>query len=126
MAYVRKTDTLIYDIKAKVREMKQSALDAYDHPTPEIGTPLYKTMKDDIVKAAYASAPELLGKLPDDMLKKCDSVRAKFYDETETKEADVDFHSATLCVYLRFALSYDMRCRRMNPRQALLDRKSVV
>ena len=73
MAYVRKTDTLIYDIKAKVREMKQSALDTYDHPTPEIGTPLYKTMKADIIKAAYASAPELLGKLPDDMLKKCDS-----------------------------------------------------
>ena len=103
MAYVRKTDTLIYDIKAKVREMKQSALDAYNHPTPEIGTPLYKTMKDDIIKAAYASAPELLGKLPDDMLKKCDSVRAKFYNETETKEADVDFHSAS---HDRFFIPY--------------------
>ena len=107
MAYVRKTDTLIQDIKRKVRVMKQSALNTYDHPTPEIGTPLYKTIKDDIIKAAYASAPELLGKLPDDMLKKCESVRVKFFrdwhSETETKEADVDFHSAS---HDRFYLPY--------------------
>ena len=102
MAYVRKTDTLVQDIKAKVREMKQSALDAYNHPTPEIGTPLYKTMKDDIVKAAYASAPELLGKLPDDMLKKCDSVTARFIGEDE-KHFVVEFSSAS---HDRFYLPY--------------------
>jgi hypothetical protein len=63
-------------------------------------------MKDDIIKAAYASAPELLGKLPDDMLKKCDSVRAVFYDATETKEADVDFHSAS---HDRFYIPYSRK-----------------
>lgn len=102
MAYVRKTDTLVQDIKRKVREMKQSALDAYDHPTPEIGTPLYKTMKDDIIKAAYASAPELLGKLPDDMLKKCDSVSARLIGEDE-KHFTVNFDSAS---HDRFYLPY--------------------
>ena len=112
MAYVRKTDTLVQDIKRKVREMKQSALNTYDHPNPEIGTPLYKTMKDDIIKAAYASAPELLGKLPDDMLKKCESVSAQFYNETETKEANVDFHSAS---HDRFFIPYSRNNRSYFP-----------
>ena len=133
MAYVRKTDTLVQDIKRKVREMKQSALNSYDHPTPEIGTPLYKTMKDDIVKAAYASAPELLGKLPDDMLQRADSVRAKFIDENE-KHFTVEFSSAS---HDRFYLPYSRQSKSYVPNvciepkhcspdtQAWLDEESV-
>ena len=83
MAYVRKTETLVDEIKTKVRKMYQRALEPLKNPFPEIGTPLYKTIKEDVTAAAYSSAPELRGKIPLSWLKSHDSVQAEFYAANE-------------------------------------------
>jgi len=64
MAYVRKTDTLAHDIKRRVREMRQTAVEAHSSDTLEIGTPLHNAFRTSVDSAAWAAAPELKGKLP--------------------------------------------------------------
>lgn len=68
MAYVRRTDTLIADIKRRVREMKQTAVEVHSSSTIEIGTPLHDAFVKSAYNAVWAVAPELKDKLPTNWL----------------------------------------------------------
>ena len=65
MAYVRKTDTLQYDVINRVREMRSAALEPYQTNKLEIGTPEYNDMRKDVVAATWKDAPDLQHKMPD-------------------------------------------------------------
>jgi hypothetical protein len=65
MAYVRKTDTLQYDVINRVREMRSAALAPYQTNKLEIGTPEYNDMRKDVVAATWKDAPDLQHKVPD-------------------------------------------------------------
>jgi hypothetical protein len=99
MAYVRKTDTLCYDIRENVRHMKSKALQA--HPVPDIqtGTADYKHAVESIITASYADAPELKGKLPDSWLKRFEKVEVEFVNEDDsglqTHNFTVSIHTPT-------------------------------
>jgi hypothetical protein len=64
MAYVRKTDTLQYDVINRVREMRSAALAPYQTNKLEIGTPEYNDMRKDVVAATWKDAPDLQHKVP--------------------------------------------------------------
>jgi hypothetical protein len=91
MAYVRKTDTLCYDIRENVRTMKDKALQA--HPVPDIktGTADYRHAVESIMTASYADAPELKGKLPDSWLKRVEKVEVEFVNEDEDSKLTHNF-----------------------------------
>jgi hypothetical protein len=65
MAYVRKTDTLQYDVVNHVREMRRAALEPYQTNTLEIGTPEYNDMRKEVTARTWKDAPDLQHKVPD-------------------------------------------------------------
>lgn len=81
MAYVRKTDILINGIRDKIRNMRRKAEQMYTSSNPEIGTPLYQSMREAVETAAWADAPELRGKLPMAWLRKHDTASVYFVDD---------------------------------------------
>ena len=64
MAYVRKTETLVAEITAKVRQMKTEAVSNYEVDHIAEGSPIWEEARASVVNAAYHDAPELQGKLP--------------------------------------------------------------
>ena len=78
MAYVRKTDTLVEDIKGNVRNMKAKALTAFQSNSIEYGTPLFDAAVESAQNAAFRDAPELKGKLPDSWYKEHERVELQF------------------------------------------------
>jgi len=82
MAYVRKTDTLVDDIKGHVRSMKDKALTAYQSNKIEAGTPLFDAAVESAQNATFRDAPELKGKLPDSWYKEHERVELQFKTNT--------------------------------------------
>jgi hypothetical protein len=82
MAYVRKTDMLVEDIKGKVRNMKDKALTAFQSNSIESGTPLFDAAVESAQNAAFRDAPELKGKLPDSWYKEHERVELQFKTNT--------------------------------------------
>lgn len=78
MAYVRKTDMLVDDIRGKVRNMKEKALTAFQSNSIESGTPLFDAAIESAQNAAFRDAPELKGKLPDSWYKEHERVEIHF------------------------------------------------
>ena len=78
MAYVRKTDMLVDDIKGKVRNMKEKALTAFQSNSIESGTPLFDAAVESAVNAAFRGAKDLQDKLPSSWYKEYDRVEIKF------------------------------------------------
>lgn len=64
MAYVRKTDTLVYGIKNTVEKMQYKAQAPYEENSVEQGTPAYKELCRVMLQAAWAEAPELKSAMP--------------------------------------------------------------
>lgn len=83
MAYVRKTDTLVTEMRDRVREMRNKAVSVYDSQRIEEGSAVYSFMRDAVETAAWSEAPEFRGKLPDSWCKHVDNVRARFVDGLE-------------------------------------------
>ena len=81
MAYVRKTDTLVEDIKSHVRKMKDKALSNFASNSIEYGTPLFDAAAEAAVNAAFRDAPDLKGKLPQSWCKKHERVELQFVTE---------------------------------------------
>ena len=81
MAYVRKTDTLVDDIRGKVRNMKDKALTAFQSNKIEAGTPLFDAAVESAQNAAFSDAPELKGKLPDSWYKEHERVELQFFKD---------------------------------------------
>jgi len=82
MAYVRKTDTLVEDIKGHVRSMKDKALTAFQSNSIESGTPLFDAAVESAQNATFRDAPELKGKLPDSWYKEHERVELQFKTNT--------------------------------------------
>jgi hypothetical protein len=82
MAYVRKTDMLVEDIKGRVRSMKDKALTAYQSNSIESGTPTYDAAVESAQNAAFRDAPELKGKLPPSWYKEHERVEIQFKTDT--------------------------------------------
>ena len=70
MAYVRKTDTLVNDIRWKIRRMSDKAIEATGTDRPETGSPIHQELVETALTAAWSDAPDLRGKLPDAWLNK--------------------------------------------------------
>ena len=85
MAYVRKTDMLVEDIKGRVRSMKDKALTAYQSNSIESGTPTYDAAVESAQNAAFRDAPELKGKLPPSWYKEHERVEKQFKTDTGEK-----------------------------------------
>jgi len=81
MTYVRKTDTLVDDIKTQVRRMKDKALRAFESNTIEYGTALFDAAREAVVVAAFRDAPELRGKVPSSWYKDHARVEMQFVTE---------------------------------------------
>ena len=64
MAYVRKTDTLVYMIRQKVREMSQTAQAPYDSATITDGSAEYSALSNAIENVSWKIAPDLRDKMP--------------------------------------------------------------
>ena len=64
MAYVRKTDTLVYGIKNTVEQMQRKAQAPYEEHPVEQGTPAYKELCRVMLQAAWAEAPDLKSAMP--------------------------------------------------------------
>ena len=64
MAYVRKTDTLVFGIKNTVDRMQYKAQEPYDDTSVEQGTPAHKELCRVMLQAAWAEAPELRSAMP--------------------------------------------------------------
>lgn len=64
MAYVRKTDTLVYGIKNTVEQMQRKAQAPYEEHSVEQGTPAYKELCRVMLQAAWAEAPDLKSAMP--------------------------------------------------------------
>lgn len=90
MAYVRKTDTLVEDIKSNVRTMKDRALSNFASNSIEYGTPLFDAAAESAVNAAFRDAPELKGKLPPSWCKKHERVELQFM----TDDGDHNFKTS--------------------------------
>jgi len=82
MAYVRKTDMLVDDIKGHVRSMKDKALTAYQSNSIEVGTPTYDAAVESAQNAAFRDAPELKGKLPPSWYKEHERIEIQFKTDT--------------------------------------------
>lgn len=65
MAYVRRTDTLMYEVLQKVSEMGAKAREPYLSSRIEEGTPEYDALYNSVEDVVWKEAPELKGKLPD-------------------------------------------------------------
>ena len=70
MAYVRKTDTLVNDIRWKIRRMSDKAIEAAGTDKLETGSPIHQELVETVLTAAWSDAPDLRGKLPDAWLNK--------------------------------------------------------
>lgn len=70
MAYVRKTDTLVNDIRWKIRRMSDKAIEATGTDKLETGSPIHQELVETALTAAWSDAPDLRGKLPDAWLNK--------------------------------------------------------
>ena len=91
MAYVRKTDTLVRDIRWKIRRMSTAALNnASTTDKLETGSSIHQELVETALTAAWSDAPELRGKLPDAWLNKFKSFDVVF------KQQD----GASICVPL--------------------------
>ena len=84
MAYVRKTDMLVDDIKGKVRNMKEKALTAFQSNSIQSGTPLFDAAVESAQNSAFRDAPELKGKLPDSWYKEHERVELQFKKDDGT------------------------------------------
>ena len=82
MAYVRKTDMLVEDIRGQVRNMKDKALTAYQSNSIEAGTPTYDAAVESAQNAAFRDAPELKGKIPPSWYKEHERVEIQFKTDT--------------------------------------------
>lgn len=71
MAYVRRTDTLMYEVINKVRDMERVALNPYDIEGIKADTPEYNELYHIVEDVVWKEAPELKGKLPDEWLEYC-------------------------------------------------------
>lgn len=82
MAYVRKTDTLVTEMRDRVRDMKRKAVSMYDSQRVEEGSAVYSSMRDAVETSAWSEAPEFRGKLPKAWCKEVDSASVRFVDDT--------------------------------------------
>lgn len=64
MAYVRKTETLVYEIIQKVREMSRKAQEPYQADTVTSGSPEYKAISDAVEDVSWKLAPHLKNEMP--------------------------------------------------------------
>lgn len=71
MAYVRRTDTLCFEVLGKVDEMRNKAREPYEAQQITRDTPEYEALRNSVEDVAWKKAPELRGKLPDEWLENC-------------------------------------------------------
>ena len=64
MAYVRKTDTLVYGIKNTVEQMQYKAQEPYEEGPLEQGSPAHKELCRAMMQAAWKLAPDLKSAMP--------------------------------------------------------------
>ena len=88
MAYVRKTDMLVQDIRENVRNMKDKALKAYQVGQIEPSTELHSEACKPAITASYHDAPELEGKLPSSMMKSHNRIQLEFFNEDGERNFD--------------------------------------
>ena len=109
MAYVRKTDTLVNDIRWKIRRMSDKAIEATGTDKLETGSPIHQELVETALTAAWSDAPTLRGKLPDAWLNKYKRFDVVFKRPDGTKvtpiytRASIDFVSlvATTLTFTR-------------------------
>lgn len=85
MAYVRKTETLVTEMRDVVRSMGRKAVQPYESQNIEDGNPIFQSLRTAISDAAWSLAPELRDKMPEKWTKNVDKVYARFVDANGEK-----------------------------------------
>jgi hypothetical protein len=80
MAYVRKTETLVTEMRDKVRAMKNQAVKAYESSSVDSTSSIYPSMRRAVETSAWKEAPDLKDKMPDSWCAHVDNVYAQFFD----------------------------------------------
>ena len=94
--YVRKTMTLVEDIRDTVDQMKHSQIKKlYKGTTIPLDTPLHKDVKTVIEKVLWKEAPELKDKMPEKWCKIEDNIQVSFYEGTPSIGVPVHFETST-------------------------------
>ena len=84
MAYVRKTQTLVDEMTAKVRAMSSQAIKPYDSSNLDESSPVFDSIRAAVSNSAWSDAPELKDKMPDKWTDTVDNVHVKFVDENDS------------------------------------------
>ena len=92
MSYVRKTMTLVEDIRNSVDSMKHKQIDKlYKGTSIELDTPLHREVRKVIEKVLWKEAPDLMDKMPDKWCKIEDSVQVIFQHQPPSNSTNIQF-----------------------------------
>jgi hypothetical protein len=90
--YVRKTMTLVEDIRNSVDSMKHKQIDKlYKGTSIELDTPLHHEVRKVIEKVLWKEAPDLMDKMPEKWCKMEDSVQVIFQYEPPSNSTNIQF-----------------------------------
>ena len=81
MAYVRKTEKLVTEMRDQVRRMATKAVEPYKNGNVDSTHPLYASLKEATEKSAWDKAPDLREKMPIEWCTVVDSAGIKIYDD---------------------------------------------
>jgi len=83
MAYVRRTQQLVEDVRFKVSNMEQAEFRKNKTVNVDLGTPLYDNMRTAALNSVWVEAPELKDKLPKDWCRMESNMSITFRGEGE-------------------------------------------
>lgn len=93
--YVRKTMTLVDDIRDTVDRMKHSETrKLYQSDNIDIGTPLHQDVTKIIEEVLWEEAPDIRDKIPTDWCKMEDSVNVRFVSSDAAKSITYQFETS--------------------------------
>jgi len=95
MAYVRKTDTLVTEMRDRVREMRNKAIAPYATGSIDTSSPVYSMVQDAVETYAWSDAPHLKNQMPEKWTTVIDSARCQFQDAEGKRISNVHVNFST-------------------------------
>jgi len=93
--YVRKTMTLVEDIRDTVDRMKHSEVKKlYKGTSIPLDTPLHREVRKVIEKVLWKEAPDLMDKMPDKWCQIVDNIGVTFYESTPSIGIPISFETS--------------------------------
>ena len=80
MAYVRKTDTLVTEMRDHVRRMARKAMAPYESGNIDATSPVFDAVVEAVETYAWHKAPHLKSQMPDEWTKQIEDCRVEFQD----------------------------------------------